>query len=40
MYTAEMAHKDYEENNLVAKATKHYVKFAENMIEKKAKDRI
>ncbi len=38
MYIAEMARKDYEENNLVVKATKHYVKFAERMIEKKAKE--
>lgn len=38
VYTAEMARKDYEENNLVVKATKYYVKFAEGMIEKKAKE--
>ena len=38
VYTTEMARKDYEENNIVVKATKHYVKFAEGMIEKKAKE--
>ena len=38
VYTAEMAHKDYEENNPVVKATKHYVKFAEDMIKRKAKE--
>lgn len=38
MYTAEMAHKDYEENNPVVAGTKYFVKFAEDMIEKKAKE--
>lgn len=38
MYTAEMAHKDYEENNPIVKATKYYVKFAEGMIKRKAKE--